>query len=83
MEMKRREVRITKRDGKPIAKLCCPECGLVATLDNDQFHGLTSTQCTRCPFHDTVQWYKSVTDRALVKYYSHADNERPPRNMLR
>lgn len=31
----------------------CPGCGVIAVLDEDQFHGRVSLDCPRCPYHET------------------------------
>ena len=48
------------RDGKRTARIACPGCGLVATLDPtdhqiDDFGNVTpSVDCPNCEFHKTV-----------------------------
>lgn len=31
----------------------CPRCGLVAQVDEDQWHGRVSIDCPDCPYHET------------------------------
>lgn len=45
--------------GKPIPRNIkerlyqCPNCGIVAQLDEDQFRGRVSIDCPDCPYHET------------------------------
>ena len=32
----------------------CPGCGLTATIDQDQYEGKVSIQCSECDFHETI-----------------------------
>lgn len=42
-------------DGVPTWKLECPQCGLIGSLDDDQYHGRVSVDCPNenCTFHET------------------------------
>ena len=53
------------RDGFPLWKLRCPDCGLVADLDVDQFYGRVSIQCPSdgCSFHETWDFSRHVQER--------------------
>lgn len=31
----------------------CPGCGQVGMIDEDQYKGRVSIQCTNCPYHET------------------------------
>ena len=50
------ELRTVIRDGSSVVYLCCPGCGLEATLDDDQLHGRVSVDCPECEYHETVDW---------------------------
>ena len=54
------------RDGRPVMKLCCPGCGRWADIDEDQFYGSVSVECTNdgCDYHKTVDWSKEASDDA-------------------
>jgi len=47
------------RDGKPIKKLRCPDCGIFGQIDDDQFHGRVSVLC-ECGFHETIDFSKKI-----------------------
>ncbi len=36
--------------------LTCPDCGLSARIDDDQYHGRVSVDCPECPFHKTIDF---------------------------
>jgi len=43
-------------DGVPTFVGECPNCGEEQELDDDQFHGQVSSQCSFCEWHETVDW---------------------------
>ena len=51
---KRYETIRTFYDGKPIIKFRCPGCGGWGSIDDDQYNGRVSIQCTECEFHETI-----------------------------
>lgn len=46
-------VREVVRDGVPCWYIACPVCGLVGTVDEDQYKGRVSIDCTNCAYHET------------------------------
>lgn len=36
----------------------CPGCKGVGTIDDDQFHGRQSIDCTNCEYHEKQDWSK-------------------------
>ena len=34
----------------------CPGCKHVGDIDDDQFHGRVSIDCTNCDYHETQDW---------------------------
>lgn len=37
----------------------CPGCKGVGEIDDDQFNGRVSIDCTNCEYHETQDWSKS------------------------
>ncbi len=61
------EVRVTRAlPGMLRPCLCCPGCGSIATIDDDQFRGRVSVDCSECEYHETVDWSKRVSGRGGV-----------------
>jgi predicted RNA-binding Zn-ribbon protein involved in translation (DUF1610 family) len=38
----------------------CPECGLEAPIDQDQFEGKVSIDCPECPYHETIDFKQAL-----------------------
>ena len=41
------------RNGIEILEVRCPECGLLASVDSDQYKGKVSMDCVECDYHET------------------------------
>ncbi len=52
------ELKHIKLDGKPAVKLRCPKCGVWAYMDDDQYHGKVSVDCSNCDYHETHNFKK-------------------------
>jgi len=51
------ELKRVNRDGKFVIKLKCPRCEVYGEIDDDQYHGRISIQCTdECGFHETINF---------------------------
>lgn len=37
----------------------CPGCKQVGDIDDDEFHGRVSIDCTNCEYHETKDWSES------------------------
>ncbi len=52
--MSKHVIKRVKRDGKAVIKFQCPGCGGWGMIDDDQYHGRISIDCTNCKFHKTI-----------------------------
>lgn len=54
------KLRHITRDGKEIKKVQCPKCGTWGDIDDDQYHGRISIDCSNCNYHETHNHYERI-----------------------
>lgn len=60
------QLKLVRRDGKPVTKFQCPQCSLWGDIDEDQFYGRVSIQCPECTFHETIDLSALVEKGEIV-----------------
>ena len=52
-KVREKKIKHTQLDGKPAIKFQCPNCNVWAYLDDDQYNGRVSVDCSNCDYHET------------------------------